>query len=80
MTERRASIREEVAHGVIDGLRAFAADEEATRKFWKRGFDELAAHSSNGASQWIGKRILTWLITAVVGAGIVYLVRTGAIK
>lgn len=61
-------------------FRRVLADEKLVADFWHRGYRELADHAGNGASQWIGKRLLTTLVAAVVTAGLVWLVRTGAIK
>ncbi len=71
---------ERLAKAVEVALRRVLSDEEVTQRFWKRGFDELASHANNHTSQWIGKRILTAFIVAVTTAGIVWLVKTGAIK
>lgn len=69
-----------VAAGVVAGLKQLTQDDAFVASFWRHGFEELSKHSSNGASQWLGKRLLTILITAVTTAGIVWLVKTGAIK
>ena len=78
--ERRSEIRSEVAAGVTDALVQFLSNEEAVRKFWRKGFDELSNHTAEGASQWLGRRILTWLIAAMTTAGLIWLVKSGAIK
>lgn len=69
-----------VTAGIVTGLRQLTQDEAFVASFWRHGFEELSKHGSNGASQWIGKRLLTIFITAVTTAGIVWLVKTGAIK
>lgn len=61
-------------------IRRVLADEEIAKAFWRRGYAELSSHAGNGASQWIGKRILTAIIVAVTTAGIVWLVKTGQLK
>ena len=71
---------ERIAKAVETALRRVLSDEEVTRKFWERGFRELSDHANNHASQWVGKRILTTFVIAVTTAGIVWLVKTGAIK
>jgi len=80
--ERRNSIELQAAvtAGVVAGLKQLTQDETFVASFWRHGFEELSKHSSNGASQWIGKRLLTIFITAVTTAGIVWLVKTGQIK
>ena len=61
-------------------LRRVIADDEVVVSFWKRGYQELAEHTTNGASQWIGRRILTAIVVAGVTAGLVWLIKTGALK
>jgi hypothetical protein len=73
-------MRNQIASGVVEGFRQVAADKDLMGKFWKGGFDELVIHSTNASSQWIGKRIVTWLVGVVVVAGMAWLVRSGAIK
>lgn len=69
-----------VAAGIVAGLKQLTQDEAFVSSFWRHGFEELSKHSSNGASQWVGKRLLTIFITAVTTAGIMWLVKTGALK
>jgi hypothetical protein len=61
-------------------IRRVLADKEAMRMFWRGGYEELLEHTSSGASQWIGRRLLTTFIAAVVTAGVVWLVKSGALK
>ena len=61
-------------------LRRVLDDPELRKRFWAAGYQELAAHASNGASQWIGKRLLVALVWSAVGAGLAYLVKIGSIK
>lgn len=74
------SIRSQVAQGVTEGVRALLEDEETMKQFWRSGYEELITHGGNGASQWLGKRILTWLIGSITLAGLVWLVKSGAVK
>ncbi len=78
--ERRHSIRSAVAEGMVDGFKEINADKDLVKKFWRGGFEELRDHSANDASQWVGKRVFTWIISFVVVAGLGYLVKSGAIK
>lgn len=85
--ERRASpgidmerLEQHIAKAIGTALRETAKDAEFSQAFWRRGFEELTKHSSNGASQWVGKRLLTIAITAVTSAGIIWLVKSGGIK
>lgn len=73
-------IRDAVTHGVVEGIKALAADDEFSEKFWRSGFQKFASHAGDNASQWIGKRILTALVVACVTAGIVWMVKAGSLK
>jgi len=77
---REREIQEAVAAGVARAMDAALDDQHRIQKFWRTGFDELAGHASNGASQWVGKRILTAMIAAVATVSLVWLVRNGGIK
>lgn len=61
-------------------LRRVLADDDLVKGFWHRGYQELTNHAGNGASQWVGRRILTALIVAGVTAGLVWLIKTGSLK
>lgn len=65
---------------VASGIREVLTDEELTKKFWEQGYAQLQEHAVRNGSQWVGKRLLTALVTAIVTAGLIWLVRTGAIK
>ena len=69
-----------VTAGVVEGIKALATDEDFIERFWKTGYSHLTIHVGNGTSQWLGKRILTMFILSAVTAGIVWLVKSGAIK
>lgn len=69
-----------VSIGVVHGIKTLAKDEEFAEAFWKNGFDQISAHATSAGSQWVGRRILTAFIISITTAGIVWLVRTGAIK
>tara|TARA_R110000868_G_scaffold4864_1_gene30343 strand:+ start:1075 stop:1413 length:339 start_codon:yes stop_codon:yes gene_type:complete len=75
-----ASIQEEVAKGVIIGIRTIFEDEEMVKHFWEQGFKELSSHSTAAAHQWIGRRILTWIVGVTTIAGLAYLFKNGFIK
>lgn len=81
-TERRAkpNIETEVAEGVVKGFKLLLKDKELSTKFWQIGFDELSVRVRNGVSQWIGKRIMTWAISSISIAGLIWLFKSGAIK
>lgn len=73
-------IRNEVRLGVVEGMQSILSDEKLMEEFWRKGYDQLVLHGGNNANQWVGKRILTWLITSIVIAGVVWLLRNGALK
>lgn len=68
-----------VSAGVQQGIKALAADPEFGEAFWRRGFEHMAAHAGRAGSQWIGSRILTALVLAIMSACVAYLVKTGKI-
>ena len=73
-------LEQAVARGVVAGAKRLASDPEFAETFWKTGFEHLSRHGGNQASQWLGKRLLTSLIVAVVTAGLLWLAKTGQIK
>ena len=79
MQEDRRQISPE-AQAFEDALRRVLADDDVVRAFWHRGYRELTEHAGNGASQWLGRRILTTIIVSVVTAGLVWLIKTGSLK
>ncbi len=70
----------EISDGIAHGLKKVLSDDEVLKLFWSRGFKELTLHSSNTASQWIGKRIATMIVVALFSACLVYLVKNGFVK
>lgn len=74
------TVREDVKQGVIEGIQSLLKDPKVMESFWHGGYQELIKHGSNNANQWVGRRILTGLITALTIAGLVWMVNNGAIK
>lgn len=74
------NIAADVQNGVVLGIKQLASDKEFLDTFWQSGFIRLSKHTQDGASQWFGKRIFTWLIGVIVSAGVVYLIKSGALK
>lgn len=70
----------QITDAVEQAIRRVLSDPEVRADFWSNGYQHLSTHASNGASQWIGKRLLISLVWAAVGAGIAWLVKSGAIK
>lgn len=79
-SQKDSQLQEAVERGIQAGMRAALKDKELVAHFWRDGFDELTARSAEGASQWVGKRLLTWLAVALLAAIMAWLARSGAIK
>ena len=81
---RRASDHEDLPHtlktAIKEAMYEVLRDPELSAAFWKRGYQELTSHAGNSASQWIGRRILTAVMTALLVFTVGYLVKTGALK
>ena len=73
-------IRVQVAAGVADGFALVLSDDALVNAFWRKGYTELAAHGAAGASQWVGKRLFTAMVLAIVTAGLIWLLRNGALR
>lgn len=78
--EKAKKLADAVALGVRQGIRELLDDHEAMDKFWETGYQRLTAHAGNNASQWVGKRILAALITAIFVWAFAWMVKHGAIK
>jgi len=81
---RRASDHEDmpavIKHAIKEAIHESLSDPELVKGFWRRGYEEFTGHAASGASQWVGKRILTALITALFVFAVGYLVKNGALK
>ena len=73
-------LQDAVERGIKAGLRAAMEDKELVSHFWRDGFEELSKRSADGASQWVGRRLMTWLAVAVLAASLAWLARNGSIK
>jgi len=80
MLDNNSMLPEMIAGSVERAIRRVLTDPELGRQFWQGGYEELARHAGNNASQWVGRRLLTALIIAAVTAGLVWLVKTGSLK
>ena len=69
-----------VSAGVVQGFRELLQDQDLMAQFWEQGFDKLTSHAGDGASKWVGKRILVGLVAAVLIWSMGWLVRHGGIK
>lgn len=80
LREKIDAMPTQLSAAVADGIRSVIADEALMKQFSKSLYDELANHTINNTSQWIGRRILTAMVVAITTAGIIWLVKTGALK
>jgi hypothetical protein len=63
-----------------DALNDTLQDEDRIKRFWEGGYKRLSEHTTNGLSQWVGKRVLMILIAAAFSGSIAWAVMTGRIK
>ncbi len=80
ITSLRDELPRALAGAVAEGVREGITDDEMMHRFSRALYDELASHAVNNTSQWIGKRILTAAVVALTTAGIIWLVKSGALK
>lgn len=52
------------------GIRRVLDDDELVRRFWHRGYEELSNHVGNGATRWVGARLLSMIGGALIAAGL----------
>ena len=71
---------EESADAFETAIRRVLSDDVVVRKFWHRGYEELVGHAEGNATRWVGRRILTAAVIAVTTWGLVWLVKSGALK
>lgn len=73
-------MRDAIRDGVVAGMRELLNDDKALAGFWARGYRELTTHTSNNATQWIGRRILTAIAIAAFVGSVTWLVKSGNLK
>jgi hypothetical protein len=61
-----------IATAVERALRRVMADEDLRAKYWEAGYQEFEKHAGRSFSQAIGRRLLNMLVTAALGAAIVW--------
>lgn len=66
-----------IAAGVVQGVKALAADPEFGESFWRRGFENLSTHAGKAGSQWVGSRLLTAAAMGALSLLVAWLVKTG---
>ena len=75
--DRERKVEAAIRSGIVHGFKDAAQDKQLVGDFWRQGFEEFRDRTANHASQWIGRRILTWVIVGLVSAGMVYLIGKG---
>jgi hypothetical protein len=74
--ERRGSARlpvrcqEDIAKGICEGATRILKDKELLKGFWQAGFDEFVEHGQKKGAQWIGSKILSWILTSLMMAAL----------
>lgn len=74
---REQALQDAVRLGVHNGLRSAAADEKLMNQYWRGGFDELKKHAATDTSQWVGRRVLTWLLVGLATLAATLLIKYG---
>lgn len=78
--ELKDDLRHAVSDGVSDGILTAMKDDEFVKRFWRRGYDEVAAHGRDDVSRGIGRRVLTWVAGILFSLGVYLAVKAGVIK
>jgi hypothetical protein len=65
---------------LVAAAREVLDDKELMAQFWRGGYEALVTHAVDGSARYLGRRILTWIITtcAVFLAWIA--IKTGVFK
>lgn len=77
---RNSELPDMLAEAVERGLRRVLADEKLRDEFWRAGYEELEKHAGTNVAQWIGRRLLNIVITALVAGVLAWAVMTGQHK
>ena len=75
--DTQEQITSAVSDGVREGITSLLKDEEIVSKFWSVGYDQLTKQAAKNTSQWVGKRVLTMVVTALFVWTLTWLVRNG---
>jgi hypothetical protein len=76
----RAGIRDDISAGFEKALRNVAKDSDFAKPFWQQGADHMIERVTAQGTQWVGRRILTWLVGTALVAAITWAVVTGRFK
>jgi len=72
-------IRAEVQAGVIAGMNQVLTNHDTMKAFWGAGYEQLTGHAADGASKWVGRRVLTWIATTALTVAVGYLLAQSVI-
>jgi cation transporter-like permease len=61
------------------GVEMSFQDAAFTERYWKSGYEHVARHATEAGSKWVGSRILTAIVLAILSACVAWLVKTGKI-
>ena len=73
-------IRQQVALGFVDGFTLVTGDAKLMAQYWHGGWQQFMMHTSDASHMWIGKRLFAAAVIAIVSAGMLWLLRNGALK
>jgi len=73
-------IRDATRRGVRDAIDEFLHDDSEFGRLSERLYGKLSEHTTNGITQWVGKRILTIMLAAALSGSVAWAVLTGRIK
>lgn len=60
----------DIADAVETAMRNVLTDPDVRRDFWRAGYEEMSQHAARGATQWVGRRIVSAIGGALLAAGI----------
>jgi hypothetical protein len=73
-------IRQQVALGFVDGFTLVTGDQKLMARYWRGGWEQFMAHTTDASHMWIGKRLFAGAVIAIVSAGVLWLVKNGVLK
>ena len=79
ITLSNEALRAQLPALVKAGIELSFQDSAFLERYWRAGYEHLAKHTTEGGSKWIGSRILTAIVLAILSACVAWLVKTGKI-
>ncbi len=74
------ALEEAVKRGIVEGIKSLAKDEEFTEAFWKSGYEHLTSRVGDGATKWIGRKVVLWVGGVLVAVGLYLAGKAGLLK